>query len=271
MQPGGFSRFGFGATCVIATLMFVSAGARAQVPGPGDQNKYSSPRVAGEASEVRLTEARLPEWGTTSPIILRLGSSSFSPSSSDQNWEVVDDWLRGTNSSQPVREFVASIPLPSGALFTSFAAEVADDSVGANIDVSLDTCPNLVDWCGPSPTASTSGTPGLTWITKAFYPPVIIDNNANSYFVRVSLGSGDSQTRLRSIVIYYQLQVSPAPSVATFSDVPTSHPFFKFVEALSASGITAGCGGGKFCPDAPLTRGQMAVFLSAALGLYWEY
>jgi hypothetical protein len=36
-----------------------------------------------------------------------------------------------------------------------------------------------------------------------------------------------------------------------------------------ASGITAGCGGGNYCPDAPLTRGQMAVFLSKGLGLHF--
>jgi hypothetical protein len=51
--------------------------------------------------------------------------------------------------------------------------------------------------------------------------------------------------------------------------VPTTHPFFQFVEALVASGITAGCGGGNYCPDAALTRGQMAVFLSKALGLHF--
>ena len=72
-----------------------------------------------------------------------------------------------------------------------------------------------------------------------------------------------------SLRVYYQLQVSPAPGTATFNDVPTSHPFFQFVEALAASGITAGCGSGNFCPDTPLTRGQMAVFLSKALGLQW--
>ena len=31
----------------------------------------------------------------------------------------------------------------------------------------------------------------------------------------------------------------------------------------------AGCGSGNFCPDSPLTRRQMAVFLSKALGLHW--
>jgi hypothetical protein len=57
--------------------------------------------------------------------------------------------------------------------------------------------------------------------------------------------------------------------VASFGDVPTNHPFFPFVEALVASGITAGSGGGNYCPDAPLTRGQMAVFLAIALGLHF--
>ena len=41
------------------------------------------------------------------------------------------------------------------------------------------------------------------------------------------------------------------------------------VEALAASGITAGCGGGDYCPGATLTRRQMAVFLAKALGLNW--
>jgi hypothetical protein len=36
---------------------------------------------------------------------------------------------------------------------------------------------------------------------------------------------------------------------------------------LAASGITGGCGGGNFCPDNPVTRRQMAIFLSKALGL----
>jgi len=71
------------------------------------------------------------------------------------------------------------------------------------------------------------------------------------------------------VEIWWHRTVSPAPAVATFADVPTSHVFFQFVEALAASGITGGCGGGNFCPDAPVTRGQMAVFLAKALGLHF--
>jgi hypothetical protein len=69
--------------------------------------------------------------------------------------------------------------------------------------------------------------------------------------------------------VAWKRRVSAPPSVATFSDVPSSHPFFQFIEALAASKITAGCAPGKFCPEEPLTRGQMAVFLAKALGLHW--
>ena len=40
-------------------------------------------------------------------------------------------------------------------------------------------------------------------------------------------------------------------------------------QALVSSGVTGGCGAGNYCPDAPLTRGQMATFLAKALGLAW--
>jgi hypothetical protein len=51
--------------------------------------------------------------------------------------------------------------------------------------------------------------------------------------------------------------------------VPTTHLFYQYIEALAAAGITSGCGGGNYCPDAAVTRGQMAVFLAKALGLHW--
>jgi len=47
----------------------------------------------------------------------------------------------------------------------------------------------------------------------------------------------------------------------SFADVPTSHPFYAFIENLFHSGATGGCGGGNFCPGGTVTRAQMAVFL----------
>ena len=53
-----------------------------------------------------------------------------------------------------------------------------------------------------------------------------------------------------------------------FVDVPcTGGLFDPWIEELSDRGITAGCGGGNYCPSAPNTRGQMAVFLVKTFSL----
>jgi hypothetical protein len=52
-----------------------------------------------------------------------------------------------------------------------------------------------------------------------------------------------------------------------FSDVPASSPFCRWIEELARRGITSGCGGGTYCPTNPVTREQMAVFISATFGL----
>ena len=73
------------------------------------------------------------------------------------------------------------------------------------------------------------------------------------------------------VEIWWRRAVSPAPATPTFGDVPIGDFGYQYIEALAASGITGGCGGGNYCPDAPLTRRQMAIFLANALGLHWPY
>ncbi len=84
-------------------------------------------------------------------------------------------------------------------------------------------------------------------------------------------GIPNTGTAFKGIAIVYLRQVAPAPATASFTDVPSGAPFFNEVEQLKKSGITLGCGGGNFCPDSPVTRGQMAAFLSRALGLNWDF
>ena len=90
------------------------------------------------------------------------------------------------------------------------------------------------------------------------------------YNVYVSVPpAGQNALGFGGVQITWRRQVSPPPDTPTFGDVPASDPAFQYVEALAASGITAGCGGGSYCPDESLTRRQMAVFLAKALGLHW--
>jgi hypothetical protein len=46
-----------------------------------------------------------------------------------------------------------------------------------------------------------------------------------------------------------------------FGDVPSGYWAADWIKQLVTEGITAGCGGGNYCPEQPVTRAQMAVFL----------
>jgi hypothetical protein len=52
-----------------------------------------------------------------------------------------------------------------------------------------------------------------------------------------------------------------------FADVPCPGPFADWIEQLFHEGISAGCGGGNYCPSQPVNRGQMATFLVRTFGL----
>jgi S-layer homology domain len=175
--------------------------------------------------------------------------------------------------------------VPNGADLEQISFYVRDDDAGANLNFGGRLCRTWVDAIdggdidGDCPfLVSTFGAPGQTVIggdpdLQVRYQYDVDGDGVEevvSYILWAAfpdVTSGD--IRLHAARLLYRRQVSPAPAVATFSDVPTSHPFFQFIEALSVSGITAGCGTGIYCPDAPLTRGQMAVFLAKALGLHW--
>jgi hypothetical protein len=49
-----------------------------------------------------------------------------------------------------------------------------------------------------------------------------------------------------------------------FADVPANYWAAAWIKQLAAEGITSGCGGGNFCPQSPVTRDQMVVFLLRA-------
>jgi hypothetical protein len=163
----------------------------------------------------------------------------------------------------------AAVQLPAGALVTSIEVDGCDTDGLANLRMKLKRGALHAGVATDLAEAVSSGAPGCGFITATLATPETIDNRNHTYWLEFFGITPGPTLQFQAVRIFYTLQVSPAPATATFGDVPTSHAFFRFVEALVASGITAGCGGGNYCPDAPLTRGQMAVFLSKALGLHF--
>lgn len=54
------------------------------------------------------------------------------------------------------------------------------------------------------------------------------------------------------------------PEGSSFNDVTT---FDTWIEELYRRGITGGCGNGNYCPNSPVTRGQMAAFIQRGFNL----
>jgi hypothetical protein len=183
------------------------------------------------------------------------------------------------------QRFAAPLDLPAGAIIEEILllvddADAALDITGqfvfsAHAASGVGACDS--GWIEADWTSTSAGIDGRGIVvlqddepyvvrSRAAYPPGCPENHL-LYGLAVSLQSMSHS--LAGAVVRWHRSVSPAPAAATFGDVPTDHPLFQFVEALAASGITAGCGGGNYCPGNPLTRGQMAVFLSIALGLHW--
>jgi hypothetical protein len=76
---------------------------------------------------------------------------------------------------------------------------------------------------------------------------------------------------LRSLVVAGLLvivAILPMASLASdsFTDVPDSNIFHAAINRLYGSRIATGCGASVYCPDASVTRGQMAAFLNRGLG-----
>jgi hypothetical protein len=171
--------------------------------------------------------------------------------------------------------FDAHFPMPQGSLWQGIRWWGVDDAAQFT-DVILIVFCSAPDAAGgfAATVVGNATSDGLSGEISFFVPTtqvVTVDNAACVYVARTRLNATAGEALLlRKVRAQWRRQVSPAPGVATFpNDTPTTHPFFRFIEALAASRITAGCAPQSFCPDAPITRGEMAVFFAAALGLHW--
>ena len=242
---------------------------------PGSPEVWAQGRIREARPSVPsvTTEGRISRqtFGTASQVSHTLQAFAFAPLSSalDNVMEANPQFASRFCTASCFLD--APLLLPSGALLTEIELEACDTDgvVGNDVTATLVVVGSLESSAVDTATAATAGAPGCTFISALLTTPITINNVANSYFVEVTLDGATVATRFQAVRVFYNLQVSPAPAVATFADVPITHPFSRFVEALAGSGITGGCIPGFYCPDLPVTRGQMAVFLSTALGLHF--
>jgi len=206
------------------------------------------------------------------PVALWLPAAAFSAHDSTVTFTRVSAGGGAKARTGGTGQFWAEVNLPNGALVTRVEVHHFDNSA-ANSGFSCFT--RYVSAGGTFPLEETcsvfpAGTPGNT--VHAYVPSAALTtiDNRNPYVVHIFVDGNNPAYHFYGVRVVYRLQLSAAPAVATFpNDVPTTHPFFRFVEMLAASGVTGGCGAGLFCPDQPVTRAQMSAFLAVMLGLHF--
>jgi hypothetical protein len=223
-------------------------------------------------------------FGTSEVIYHSIPAAAFDREDSVTTYrtDIVREYVYRTDDDDAGGYFVAPLDLEDGSYLDGLRLFFRDDDPLFEISFQLCTYYSHPDGTQPLNECpffdGSAGTPGysslLLDVDRLIRTREDVDGDGTAdevrWLVLVYLPHGTPELAFGGVRATWHRQVSPPPPLATFNDVPTDHPFFQFVEALVASGITAGCGSGNYCPDAPLTRGQMAVFLAKALGLHWS-
>jgi hypothetical protein len=241
--------------------------------------QHRQPRLAEESTPVHVTSAgyvpkpllatsvRPPQFGTQDASVTVVSAAQFYYYLSYDYPTLSGYCAFGCPDGF---HYYQQVEIPAGAVI---------DYIGVNTSTTADAVMGFTlhfrDHLGGTAQLVSSSLPAHGTFSTDFVGPlgIPVPNNLDRVFIldleQAPLAQGSDQQFFGYFEVWWHRTVSDPPATPTFGDVPASHPFYQFVEALAASGITAGCSGGNYCPDAPLTRGQMAAFLSKALGLHW--
>ncbi len=181
------------------------------------------------------------------------------------------------NVASPVS--IAGLNFENGATVTIGAAAAGGVTVMSGAQIDATTPPALAPGAlhdvtvrNPSSLSSTLPAGWLADFTDVPQPNIFHDDVETVFRAGITAGCGagaycvaNSVTRAQMAVFLLKSEHGssyvPPACTGIFEDVPCPGPFTDWVEQLSAEGITAGCGGDNYCPNNPVRRDQMAVFL----------
>ncbi|MGE5235787.1 MAG: S-layer homology domain-containing protein [Acidobacteriota bacterium] len=260
------------ASCLVLTAAVAQASEPVVAPG-----ETLAPVAAVQAaSDAESAPAEGNSYGLNAWTVVNIPGSELHAYNTALGYIFWSTGGIGAQTGDTFRYFETTVHVPTGAIVYGATPFYYDNSAAGDIEMWL--WQYTISNSGPAVQAEvyhhlSSGQPGYYGAYAPFASPVTWANWNGQlglyYIFRVHLGTTDSSNRFEGLTLWTKRQVSPAPATASFNDVPVGAFGFQFIEALAASGITAGCGGGNFCPNDPITRAQMAIFLSAGLGLHW--
>jgi peptidyl-Asp metalloendopeptidase len=131
---------------------------------------------------------------------------------------------------------------------------------------------------GPKPFNKGYVSPQLTWRTVMAYPGPCSGCTRLSFFSNPKLTNNGTAMGTAAVsnnahvlnftakdIAAYRATSGLHPIAQRFTDVPTNHGLFGYVEFFAQAEISTGCGGGLYCPDAAVSRRAMAAFLERTM------
>ena len=237
----------------------------------GDGTSISSPIVAGIAAQLIARSPTLATWPEAARAVILAGANRRTPlpggglsrdhegvGTASARWSnrVLDrgpygSWTFGTMTEGEV--ITRNIPVVKGQRVRVALAWSSHTSGTSNLGKS-DVLRADLDLVVRQPNGSTVGS--FSW-----------DNSYEAVDLTVS-----STGTMRITVRHDRFDASSEPFglawtlTSPYTDIEQS-PFFEEILWLAQEGITTGCTSTRFCPGDPVTRGQMATFLTRALDL----
>ncbi len=238
----------------------------------------TSPLTGGGGSVSGSTPA-----GGSTPVTLTFDANLARPGFHQAHLVLSDDTPYG-DQAVPVNFTAAFLDVPSSSPFDRFIHGLA----GAGITVGCGAgnyCPGaavtrglMPVWLLPAKNGSSYRPPQATGTLFADVPAESFGADYIEQFFHLGITAGCGTNPLRycpnNPVTRGQMAVfllvtfegpdydPPACVTPMFADVPCSNPLAPWINELALRGITAGCGGGNYCPGNNVTRGQMAVFIT---------
>ncbi len=238
-----------------------------------------------------------PEPGAVLPAALVVDDSAIGPPGANGIFEpgetvtIAPSWTNAGASAVALTGTAAAFSGPAGASYTiadSSASYGSIDPAGTascatgadcySLTVSAPATRPAAHWDAQL-TEVLSNTGYKTWTlhiggsfpdvlnSSPFYPYVenLFHNGVTGGCAGGNYCPANSVTRAQMAVFLLKAEhgaayVPPACG-GTFPDVACPSLFADWIERLASEGVTAGCGGGLYCPDSSVTRRQMAVFL----------
>jgi len=248
---------------------------------------YTNSGIALRARVVRKEEVAYADGGTLPLDALRAGTGAFSnvPTWRNESGADMVALLRDFKSTSPYCG-IAYIMLNLSAAFQSSAysvTEVGEDypyycsdqtfvhELGHNMgsahnwetnDVGIYSYSRGTEFPVGAPLYHTVMSYKLTGTSRVSH-----FSNPNVQYNSYATGITNTADNALSISNTKFTVTNWRTTVPIFADVPTSHFAWEWIEGLYRSGITNGCSASplNYCPDSPVTRAQMAVFLERGI------